>query len=701
MTTPYPVFISYSRAASAAQARALAEDLGPIAFFDTAAIDDGDRFPEHLLNGILDASIVVIFATESYVESRFCQLEMRLALASGAGASSHVVLALGEGSSGLLEVLPSDIATQSWPEADATSRLQALVDRRLKTGVPSIRQLLSVEEARRMSALFLDESRLPAPQSLDGIPCSFPPGVGMQSIGARFVGRADLLRQMHRMLITQRGGASASVRLSATGGHGKTRLATEYVCRYGRHHAGGIFWVNAASTTFDVELWRVLKALDETTPELPDMRGQNRDVRGELERALRSIRQPALFIVDNIPESSPAADPPAVSDFCPAMGAVTTLATSRQDAPEAGVQTLSLETLERDAAVLLLTDNVQGAAAVAWDAWGRITDWVGALPIALDLLNRSLALGAVTPRVVLARIEGREQAGTTGELDRMRDALRGQVPRDAVHGITETFAISFERLDPTSQRLAVLLAQLAPAPIPELFMEALSGDWNGPGARAALRSRHFVTSGDNVSFGVMHRLVADYLRTLPAGSENEPLERAGEALATHMTVPRCQDPREWPLMRLCRPHAESLFERAAARNPASLVCGGLAMAAAVLDGAQGDDAGARKLNERLLDVWTRAFGPDHFALAMPMNNLAATLSNQGLYADALKLQERVLAIMRRDRGDDDMITLRTMSNLAMRLHNMGNLTEAIRINEQVLDARMRTMDQRRRIRLRP
>ena len=78
-----PVFISYSRAASATHAQALAARLGDRAFLDTATIADADEFPQRLLDGILDASVVVIFATQAYLESRFCRLEMRLAITGG------------------------------------------------------------------------------------------------------------------------------------------------------------------------------------------------------------------------------------------------------------------------------------------------------------------------------------------------------------------------------------------------------------------------------------------------------------------------------------------------------------------------------------------------------------------------------------------------------------------------------------------
>jgi hypothetical protein len=165
-------------------------------------------------------------------------------------------------------------------------------------------------------------------------------------------------------------------RIKAGAGLGKTRLAIEYLHRYGpRYYPGGLFWVvNAASSSMDDEFWRVLSALDPAVPDLKTMREQRRDVRRELERALRSIDRLALYIIDNIPEAAPGEDAPVISDFCPALGAVTVLATSRQDTREEGVKAVPVDTLSRDVAILLLTENVAGAARLPWAGWGRIAE---------------------------------------------------------------------------------------------------------------------------------------------------------------------------------------------------------------------------------------------------------------------------------------------------------------------------------------
>jgi tetratricopeptide (TPR) repeat protein len=691
-----PVFISYARIASAAEAQALADKLGDLEFLDADNIDDGDHFPRRLLDAVLDAHLVIIFATKSYSERRFCQLEMRLALAGCNTAAIQIVLALGEGSNSVLDEMPAAVADQSWPGATEPERLDALVRQRLRIARTPIREGLVMEEARKLAAAFLDQSKVPEPRALHGIVCSLPVGVAEQSIGTRFVGRADDLRNIHRILSEGSAGAARlTSRVAAAGGFGKTRLAVEYLHRYGtRYYPGGVFWVNAASKSLEAEFWRVLNALEPTVPDLTTMRAQGRDIRRELERALRGIGRQALYVVDDIPEASPGEDPPEIGEFCPALGAVTVLATSRQDTREASVRTIPVDTLALAASILLLTENVPGAGALSWNEWGRIAEWVGRLPLALDLLNRSLVLSSISPSDLLQRagaIQPRcgTQPSVTKELDRMREALRGHVPRGAVRGITEAFSISFEKLDALAREVAVLLAQLSSAPIPEAFLQALPDEWRSPGVRVALRSRHFVTSGGGLSFGVMHRLIADFLRRGGADLEPDLIVSACRFLVQIMTVDRCQNPQYWPVMNLCRPHAEELFTRGVNCDATVMLSSKAGLLTAVLASAQGDYAGARRLGERVLEVRTRVLSEEHPDTLTSMNNLALTLGAQGNYAGARQLQERVLELSKRTLGEEHPATLNSMNNLATTLSAQGDRAGARRLQERVLEGVMR------------
>src|SRR5260370_661367 len=135
---PPPVFISYSRTASTPHAQSVATRLADLAFLDTTAIDDGAPFPPHILDAILDSSIIIIFATTAYSQSRFCRLEMRLALAGGDATASPLILPLGEAHNAVLAPPPTAATSRNCPPAAATDRLESLTRERLTHHPPAI-----------------------------------------------------------------------------------------------------------------------------------------------------------------------------------------------------------------------------------------------------------------------------------------------------------------------------------------------------------------------------------------------------------------------------------------------------------------------------------------------------------------------------------------------------------------------------------
>jgi hypothetical protein len=338
-----------------------------------------------------------------------------------------------------------------------------------------------------------------------------------------------------------------------------------------------------------------------------------------------------------------------------------------------------------------------------------VAEWVGDLPIALDLLNRSLHLNAISAEDLLRRVKPSPALpGAAGELDRLREALRGQVPRDAVHGVTEAFSISFHRLDHASQNTALILAQLAPTPIPDALMDALPEGWK---SRAALSSRHFVTGGGDRSFGVMHPLMADFLRSVAkepksgwfqtalraltrvvasdrrsvaTGSGSEWFLAACQALSRVMPIDRCRDPDQWPLVTLCRPHAEVLFARGRTLDATVAPSSEIGFLAALLATEQFDYAGARRLYEQVVEVRTRVLGEENQDTLVAMNNLAETLAKLGDGEGQRRIHERVLEVKTRLLGEAHPSTLMTTSNLALTLCLMKEVAEGRRLMERAV-----------------
>jgi hypothetical protein len=145
------------------------------------------------LDALLDSSIVVIFAATGYLDRWFCRLEMRLAL-----EGEQVILALGDGAKAVLDAMPVAIARKNWPPANEKERDREAGRGRPVKDPPTIGAKVGAVQAKRIATAFSENSKLPEPRALGEIPHSLPPGMSMQSIGERFVGRADLLRKIDR-----------------------------------------------------------------------------------------------------------------------------------------------------------------------------------------------------------------------------------------------------------------------------------------------------------------------------------------------------------------------------------------------------------------------------------------------------------------------------------------------------------------------
>lgn len=673
------VFISYARAARTTYAARLAKRFGNTAFFDEADIEFGIRFPERVLDGILQAQVVVIFAGRAYLASHYCRLELQLALALADRGASHVVLALEDGWEAMLPGLPTSMSTVNWPHAHETDQLVRRVRTHLEE--PSNRDAVSSDMLRRLSAAFLDQARIPPPLKIKTV-CSLPDGLARQSIGNRFVGREAELHRIHRLL-SPGGGAVAQLtaRIAAGAGFGKSRLAAEYLHRFGpRDYPGGVFWVNAEVPDFEVELWRVLKDIKVDTPNLAEMRRTDRDIRRELEAALRQLNQPALYIVDSVPESAPCEGPPAVEAFCPAPGAVALLVTSRQATFAPGTATIELEALTPTAAVLLLTENVD-VGTLPWEQWEEVAAWVGRLPVVLDLLNRALALRLIAPQDLLERVRsGTANTEVAPQLEQLYAELKNRVEQGSVRGFAATLMVSLEKLSGEALATLAVLAQLAPAPIPEELMDALPPECSTEGIKSDLRDRHLVTAGDQGSFGVMHQLPVSCLRAIATGYTPKLALVASGALRSLMTKDSCRNPDRWPVMNQCRIHAEELLKRGPDIGTDDVDLGmnlsELALCVAMLAGAQGRLTDALPFQKHAADERKRILGESHYDTLTAVGAVANTTAMLGDYEEAYRIEKALLERRIQTQGEDHPHTLVAMINIADSLRALNRLDEA-------------------------
>ena len=718
----HPVFISYAQKASRSQALALHEALGGkdgLAFIDTSDIEPGESFPRDLADALLASRVVVVFATKDYFRRWYCLWELETALgpytalASGAEAVAkdralaHIVVALppqGGGQRGLLP-LPPALHDVSWLKADDIAGLAKLIRARLEQNPATLKERLDAAGnlGTSLRTRLLEKKALYEPVNLAafrhyplGLPCS---------LGDSFVGRADDLWRIHYVLTVLRGrrgegasGAALTGALHGAGGFGKTRLALEYLHRLGpSEHPGGLFWVNAevGPERLEEQFHGILRTLAPSVPDLVAFRKSERNAAHELAVALEGIaaRERVLFVVDNVPEPKPGEAQKPLETWCPAIGKVSLLATSRArlDLGAEGIQPLALSTLKPEAAVALLTEGV-ARGSVDDAGWLRIAEWVGHLPLALELLNRAMKVGGLIPEEVLSRAESQEPVP---QLDEQAKFLQPHVPANSLRGITEALSLSYERLPENVQRAARLIAQLAPEPIPLELFKALGEDVASGDVRTSLGARHFVTpaeAGQVPMLGSMHRVLASYLRGTSPGRREE-LEHVCKSLLVIMTPAACRDPHAWPLLQACLPHAEHVFtrqgrlgERESIEHEVKL---GLALGLFLY--ARGLAGHARTIEEEAVERAKEFLGPEHLATLTAMSNIAGTLRAQGDLGAARELQGRVLEVMRRVLGEEHPITLTAMNNLAETFRVQGDLGAARELQGRVLEIRRRVL----------
>ena len=80
-------------------------------------------------------------------------------------------------------------------------------------------------------------------------------------------------------------------------------------------------------------------------------------------------------------------------------------------------------------------------------------------------------------------------------------------------------------------------------------------------------------------------------------------------------------------------------------------------------GAQGDHAGARRIQGRVLEVMTRVLGAEHPTTLTSMNNLAVTLYYIGETGAAIALLRRCLAGRCKVLGENHPNTIQTVKIL--------------------------------------
>ena len=506
-------------------------------------------------------------------------------------------------------------------------------------------------------------------------PAGLPAGSWMPlRRNALFVGREEDLRALGGFLKT--GGAAAvgqSTAVTGLGGIGKTQLACEFVWRYGRFFAGGVFWLSFADPD----------AVPTEVASCGGPRGLNLhdafsslplDARvGQVASAWQSDL-PRLLVFDNCEDES------LLRDWLPRGGGCRVLVTSRRSSwsRSLGVRSVPLGVLSRAES----RELVQGHRSdLGPDELDPIAEELGDLPLALHLAGSYLARYRHTP-------QGNPDAylktlRTPGLLEHRSLTLGGESPTGHEEHVARTFAISVGCLDPADPVDEMALAILARAAwfapgeaIPHFLLRAtLEGEGETVDLAFADGLQRLVDGG-LVDLGEagetrVHRLVVAFARGVLAGDEEPRDAVEGTVLREASRINDSGFPGQ---LLVWQPHLRAISELAETSSRPRADDLLRVLGTHLYDVA--DYVGARTAFQRALDIDEEALGPDNFLLAAHLNNLAVVLNKLADSAGARIAYERALAINEKAWGPDSSLVAGSLRAYGSFLCDLGDFAGA-------------------------
>jgi tetratricopeptide (TPR) repeat protein len=514
-----------------------------------------------------------------------------------------------------------------------------------------------------------------------------------------FVGREEVLAELHRQLTSGQGPAVINQTIMGLGGIGKTQTVLAYAYRHLADYRL-VWWLRAESAATLAADYTALAeplGLDPTTAE------QYKLLR-EISRALQAT-DGWLLILDNVE------DPKLPRTYLPTTGSGHVLITSRRTDWHGIAKTLPLEVMDEAEALQLLTGQHDPEVL-------PLAELAEAKVLASDLGCLPLALAQARAYMLET---GRSLASYHKLLQDTRPRVLNQKIRDYPETVAKTWQISIKATaheHPAAQPLLELLAFFAadalpvevlaakPATLPKglrtivwLFLKVLEiftsnaivhdmvlaaepvklpkglrDEFDRDKAIGALHRFSLIHAQDGTI--TVHRLV----QAVTHDGLDAATAKTRAALAVRLVqaaLPdRPQDPTNWPTVGALLPHALAVAE------VAERLGAGLGPAAAVLNQtglyhvARAAYVEAEPLFQRALAIREKVLGAEYPDTAGSLNNLAELYRDQGRLSDAEPLHQRALATYEKVLGTEHSLTATTFNNLALLYQAQGRLAEA-------------------------
>jgi tetratricopeptide (TPR) repeat protein len=484
-----------------------------------------------------------------------------------------------------------------------------------------------------------------------------------------FVGRDLDLQRLHEKL--QQSQSVAITAVVGMGGIGKTELALQYVRTHLEDYPGGVCWLEARDQDITAQILTFAATYLGFSPaeDLP------------LEARITACWQQwpgnanALVVIDDV------TDYKKIEPYLPTAARFTRLLTTRQQRLAATVTDLDINVLTAPDALELLKD-LAGAERINAepDPAKHLCDWLGYLPLALELVGRYLAR---KPDLSLAELQTRLESKQLAA----RALAKAEPGMTNALGVASAFELSWQALSPEAQELARLLSCFALAPIPwnrvtPCFPDADPEDleeWRD----LALQPSNLLKRVETGRYQY-HQLVQRFIRTKL--SDDSPLITA----YCNAMVTAAQEMNQSPTQAQCLawselvPHvAETIESWLTQVSDDELTSPFVGLAH--FYGGQGLYSQAEPWSEQCLSVTRDRLGEEHPSVALSLNNLALLYNSQGRYSEAEPLCLQALELYKRLLGDEHPDVALSLNNLAALYDNQGRYSEAEPLYLQALE----------------
>ncbi|KAM3099751.1 tetratricopeptide repeat protein [Phormidesmis sp. 146-35] len=471
---------------------------------------------------------------------------------------------------------------------------------------------------------------------------------------------------LHEQL--QQGDAGKTIAISSIagmGGIGKTELALQYALKHleSKTYLGGICWLRARE---DVGLQIVLFARSRFNFSIPD----DLELAQKVAWCWRKWEQKeTLIVLDDVQayEDVKPFLPPQRSQF-----KVLMTTRSRFGKP---VQNYEIKVLSEEQSLELLRAIVEDSRVDQDLATAKqICEWLGYLPLGLELVGRYLAKKQdVSIELLWQRLQDKRL-----EARAFQQAEPGMT---ASLGVAAAFELSWQDLEESAQQLAAVLSLFALAEIPWTMVEQCLPDVDAEELEEirdeALLGANLLKRVDQGMYQ-LHQLLREFFAAKrEQRTDAEELERK----FYEVVIAEAERVRDKPERSLIKESTVMIAHLQAAIGLLTRPGQVLDLATclnwiAELYYAQGRYSEAEPLLARSLSIRKQQLGAMHPDVATSLSNLAVLYKSQGRYSEAEPLYIRSLSIQEQQLGAMHPDVARGLNNLAGLYDSQGRYSEA-------------------------